>query len=127
MPTWSLTASVALAHVREPAREFPLIRVMGTIGWIAVSVTSLVASQFEWNIEKTAWPLWIGAALAIVTGIYNFFLPHTPPRGAGKRVSVGQIVGLDAIELLRNRNLAVLDGLLFPDHDPRGVLLDLLQ
>ena len=37
MPTWSLTSAVALAHVRDPGREFPLIRVMGTIGWIAVS------------------------------------------------------------------------------------------
>lgn len=108
MPTWSLTASVALAHVRDADREFPLIRVMGTIGWIAVSAVSLIAAFYDWNIEKTVWPLWIGAGLAIVTGIYNLFLPHTPPQGAGKKVAVAELLGLDAIGLLRNRNLAVL-------------------
>jgi nucleoside transporter len=108
MPTWSLTSSVALAHVRDASREFPLIRVMGTIGWIVVSAISLVASCYEWNIEKTVWPLSIGAGLAIVTGIYDFFLPHTPPQAAGKKVTVSEVLGLDAVGLLRNRNLAAL-------------------
>jgi len=108
MPTWPLTNSVALAHVRDAGKEFPMIRVMGTIGWIAVSAISLIASRYEWNIEKTVWPLWIGAGLAIVTGIYDFFLPHTPPQAAGKKVTVGQVLGLDAVGLLRDRNLAAL-------------------
>lgn len=108
MPTWPLTNSVALAHVRDASREFPSIRVMGTIGWIAVSAISLVASRYQWNIEKTVWPLWIGAGLAIVTGIYDFFLPHTPPQAAGKKVAVSEVLGLDAVGLLRDRNLAVL-------------------
>ena len=108
MPTWSLTASVALAHVGDPSKEFPLIRVMGTIGWIAVSAISLIAAQHEWNIEKTAWPLLIGAGLAIVTGVYDLFLPHTPPVAAGKQVTAREVLGLDAIGLLRDRNLAVL-------------------
>ena len=108
MPTWALTSSVALAHVRDAGREFPSIRVMGTIGWIAVSAISLITSCYEWNIEKTVWPLWIGAGLAIVTGIYDLFLPHTPPPAAGKKVTVSELLGLDAIGLLRDRNLAVL-------------------
>ena len=108
MPTWSLTSSVALAHVRDAGKEFPLIRVMGTIGWIAVSAISLIAAHYAWNIEATVWPLWIGAGLAIVTGIYDLFLPHTPPQGAGKKVTVAEVLGLDAIGLLRDRNLAVL-------------------
>ena len=101
-PTWSLTNSIALAHVRDPDREFPIIRLMGTIGWIAVSAISLAASYYQWNIEKTVWPLWIGAGLAIITGIYNFFLPHTPPQAAGKKVSVGEVLGLPALALLRD-------------------------
>ena len=107
MPTWSLTSSVALAHIRDASREFPLIRVMGTIGFIAVSAISLVASRYKWNIEATVWPLWIGAGLAIVTGIYDFFLPHTPPPAAGRSVTVSEVLGLEAIGLLRDRNLAV--------------------
>ncbi|MGA2030952.1 MAG: MFS transporter [Thermoguttaceae bacterium] len=107
-PTWSLTNSIALAHARDPDREFPIIRLMGTIGWIAVSAISLAASFYQWNIEKTVWPLWIGAGLAIVAGIYNFFLPHTPPQAAGKKVRLGEVLGLPALALLRDRNFAVL-------------------
>ncbi len=106
-----MTNSIALAHVRNPDREFPIIRLMGTIGWIAVSAISavtLVASHYQWNIEETVWPLWIGAGLAIVTGIYNFFLPHTPPPAAGKKASLGELLGLPALALLRDRNFAVL-------------------
>jgi nucleoside transporter len=108
LPTWSLINSIALAHVRDAGREFPLIRLMGTIGWIVVSVISLACSECKFNIEKTVWPLWIGAGLCVATGIYNFFLPHTPPQAAGKRVTVGEILGLPALRLLRDRNFAVL-------------------
>jgi nucleoside transporter len=107
-PTWSLTNSIALAHVRDAGREFPLIRLMGTIGWIVVSTVSLVSTTYHFNIEKTVWPLWIGAGLCMATGIYNFFLPHTPPQGAGKAVSLGEILGLRAAGLLRDWNFAVL-------------------
>ena len=94
--------------MRDPDREFPIIRLMGTIGWVAVSAISLAASYYQWNIEKTDWPLWIGGGLAIVTGCYNFFLPHTPPQAAGKKVSTGELLGLPALALLRDRNFAVL-------------------
>ena len=108
MPTWALINSIALAHVQDANREFPLIRLMSTLGWISVSGISLVASRFEWNIEKTAWPLWIGAGLCLLTSVYNLFLPHTPPQGAGKKVTIGDVLGLKAVGLLRDRNLAVL-------------------
>ena len=108
MPTWALTNSITLAHVRDVDKEFPLIRMMGTIGWIVISATSLVASCYAWNIEKTVWPLWIGAGLSIITGVYDFFLPHTPPQAAGKKVDVSDILGLKALGLLKGGNLAVL-------------------
>jgi len=107
MPTWSLTNTIALAHVRDPGREFPWIRVMGTIGWIVVSAISLFCTYYHYNIEKTVWPMLIGAGLSVATGIYNFFLPHTPPQAAGKRANVGSILGFDALGLLKDRNFAV--------------------
>jgi nucleoside transporter len=108
MPTWSLTNSIALAHVRDAGKDFPLIRVMGTIGWIVVSAISLVASYCAWNIEETVWPMRIGAGLCIITGGYDFFLPHTPPQAAGAKVTISDVLGLNALGLLRDGNLAGL-------------------
>jgi nucleoside transporter len=108
MPTWSLTSSISLAHVADATREFPVIRVMGSLGWIAVSAVSLFSSFYGWAIEETAWPLWVGAGLCLVAGVYNFFLPHTPPPAAGKKVTLGDVLGRKALGLLLDRNFAVL-------------------
>jgi nucleoside transporter len=104
MPTWSLTSSIALYHAKDVSREFPPIRVMGTIGWIAVSAISLISLRYELEIEKTVWPLWIGSGLAIVTGLYNFFLPHTPPRPPEKYRHLSDILGGKALRLLKEPN-----------------------
>jgi nucleoside transporter len=108
MPTWSLTSSISLAHVADATREFPVIRVMGSLGWIAVSAPSLFSSQWGWAIEETAWPLWIGTGLCLVAGVYNFFLPHTPPPAAGKEASPADVLGLRALGLLGDGGFAVL-------------------
>jgi hypothetical protein len=109
MPTWSLTYSITCAHLRYPPKEFPIIRVLSILGWIAASLISPIGF-YTFGIDKikeTAWPLKIAAVLCVGTGIYNLFLPHTPPPAAGKKVTVAALLGLNAIGLLKNLNFAV--------------------
>ena len=105
MPTLGLANSLSFHHIQDQEKQFPLIRVFGTIGWIVAGlVVSFVLVAFVDGVpERTAAPLYLAAAASIVLGIYAFTLPHTPPPAAGERVSVGSIIGLDALARLGSR------------------------
>src|SRR5579864_875699 len=66
--------SLSFDHMKEPAREFPAVRALGTIGWI---VAGLLVGRL--HIESTVVPLQIAAWASIVLGLYSLVLPHTPP------------------------------------------------
>ncbi len=100
-PTLALTNTLAMKNMTSPEKEFPGIRVFGTIGWIAAG---LALSWVGWDKSIAMFHLTAGAAL--VLGLYSFTLPDTPPVSQGK-VSVRQILGLDAIVLLRNRSYLI--------------------
>ncbi len=102
MPTLALANALCFHHMSAPERQFPGVRVLGTIGWIVVGV--LVG----WlALEATALPLQLGAALSMVMGVYCFFLPHTPPRGKGKKVTARDVLGLDALALMKERSFLI--------------------
>jgi len=113
MPTWALTNTIALRQMENPAKQFPGIRVMGTIGWIVVSMVTLFGKQINdllgttENFEATAVPMYIGAGLGVLAGLYAFLLPATPPQGHGKKLTIGDIVGVKAFALFKDRNFAV--------------------
>ncbi len=107
MPTLGLANSLAFHHIQSQEKQFPLIRVFGTIGWIVAGLfVSFVLKAFvaEGRLpEQTPLPLYTAAVASILLGLYSFTLPHTPPPAEGQRVSIRSIVGLDALEQLGSR------------------------
>jgi nucleoside transporter len=107
MPTLGLSNSLAFHHIRDQEKQFPLIRVFGTVGWIIAGLfISFVLGRFVAGgvPEQTAAPLYTTAVASLLLGLYSFTLPHTPPRAEGRPMSVRGIVGLDALDHLGSRS-----------------------
>ena len=100
-PTIALTSSISMRQMTAPEKEFPIIRLMGTIAWIAV--TNLIGFM-GWGDTSTIFH--ISMITAIVIGLYAFTLPNTPPTIKGP-VSVGQIIGKDAFVLFKDRSFTI--------------------
>ena len=127
MPTLALANSLSFQNMSDPQKEFPPIRTLGTIGWIASGI--LVGSSFyvdgvfhlawptflggattpsEWNsIALTSMTFEIGAIASIALGFYGFTLPNTPPKLKDKKVTVAEVLGLKAFKLMQDRSFAV--------------------
>ena len=101
MPTLALSNSLSFHQMKDPAREFPSIRVLGTIGWI---VAGLLVGTL--GLEATAMPMRLAAGASLLLGLFCFALPHTPPTRS-RRASMADVLGLDALELLRERSFAI--------------------
>ena len=100
MPTLALTNSLSFHQMEDPAKEFPGIRVLGTIGWIAAGL-----AVGALKIEASALPMRLAAAGSVALGFFSLALPHTPPKRTGHRVKLREVIGLDALKLLRDSSL----------------------
>lgn len=118
MPTLGLSNTVAFHAMNNPEKQFPLVRVWGTIGWIVAGV--LVAYFARQLITSPGSAPSIEAARAasphfftiagisgILLGLYSFSLPHTPAPLKGKPFSAAAALGLDALKLLADRNFLI--------------------
>lgn len=103
MPTLALTNAVSFYQMSSPEKEFPGIRVLGTIGWI---IAGLFISFAKFEASSMQFVMAAGASL--VTGLYCFTLPNTPSESKGEPINIGKLLGLDALKLMKNRNFAVL-------------------
>jgi nucleoside transporter len=108
MPTLALVNTVSFNVMDNPDEQFPKVRVWGTLGWIVAGlvITFLLSGQVD-NVEATAIPMKLAAGASIVLGLYSFTLPHTPAPKAGGKPSVRDILGLDALALLKDKSFAV--------------------
>lgn len=100
-PSMSLTTSIAMQHMKNPEKEFPGIRVLGTVAWIVI--TNIVGFL---NIGGESTIFQIAMYIALFFGLFSFTLPDTPPK-ASANATVGQILGVDAFKLLKDRSFAI--------------------
>ena len=102
MPTLALTNSLSFHQMQNPGKEFPVIRVLGTIGWI---VAGNIIGILE--LESSPVQLQLAAGSSIVLGVFCFVLPHTPPKRTAERMTMRDVLGLDALGLLKERSFAI--------------------
>ena len=111
MPTLALVNSISFDHMDDPGREFPAIRVLGTIGWIVAGViVGYVLPKWILHVETvedTAIPMKLAAAMSILMGLFSFTLPHTPPKSIGRKVTISDVLGLKALKLLKDPSFTV--------------------
>ena len=100
MPTLALVNSVAFRQMKDPSKEFPPIRVFGTVGWIFAGLT---IGYLGWESQKLlANTFYLTAIASLVLGIFSFSLPDTPPTTNRSDYSINKILGLDALSLLKD-------------------------
>ena len=106
MPTLALVNAITLKQVVNPEKEFSGIRMWGTIGWIAAG---LIIGAMGWEKDPASLTVTfkIAAAISVVLGIGSFFLPNTAPPRAGQKVTISEVLGLDAIKILKDKNYLI--------------------
>lgn len=111
MPTLALVNSVSFRQMKDPSKEFSFVRVFGTAGWviagIAISFTGWdsEAGRAEGLLSNTF--MMVAVASAIL-GVFSFTLPKTPPQAVrGEKVGLSEILGLDALKLLKDKNFFI--------------------
>ncbi|TVZ52756.1 nucleoside permease [Dokdonia sp. Hel_I_53] len=106
MPTLALVNSVAFRQMKDPAKDFALIRVLGTVGWI---VAGLAIGFLAWESENLLQNTFLMAAVAAaILGLFSFTLPDTPPVvSKNEKVTVRDILGLDALGMLKDKRYLV--------------------
>jgi nucleoside transporter len=112
MPTLALVNSVAFSQMKDPEKEFSAIRIWGTIGWIVAGL--MISYVFIWDSPEALSggllknTFMMAGVASLLLGLLSFALPKTPPKTAtGEKVSMSEILGLDALKLLKDKNFAV--------------------
>jgi nucleoside transporter len=111
MPTLALVNSVSFSQMKDPEKEFSTIRVWGTIGWIVAGLA--ISFLFHWdateNVSKgfLKYTFLMSSVASLILGLFSFALPPTPPKTATEKVGISQVLGLDALKMLKDKNFLV--------------------
>ena len=98
MPTIALSNNVAFTQMTDPGKQFPWIRVFGTVGWI---VAGLLVGNL--GIEKSADTFHLAALCSAALGLFSFFLPDTPPKAKEGKLTGAKAMGSDAFVLFKDK------------------------
>jgi nucleoside transporter len=101
MPTIALSNSVAFRQMNDIGKQFPPIRVFGTVGWV---ISGFMISLL--GIEQTPLTFYMAAIVSVVLGLYSFMLPNTPPQESATS-SAKSVMGIDALVLFKDKSYLI--------------------
>ena len=112
MPTLALVNSISFNQMKNPEKEFSLVRVFGTLGWVVAGL--FISFVFHWDADQGIAQgllkntFLMTAIASLILGLFSFTLPKTPPRaGSGEKLKLRDILGLDALALFKDGNFLV--------------------
>ena len=102
VPTLALGNSLSLHHLANAKTDFPRVKIFSALGWIGgLATLSLIKG------EQSAVQFYLAGGVSVIFGLFSLMLPHTPPKKTGANVSVAEILGFDALALLRKPSFAI--------------------
>jgi nucleoside transporter len=101
-PTLALGNSLSLHHLANAKQDFPRVKILSAVGWIAGGVVLSLLKGEQSSIQ-----FYLAGAASVAFGLFAFTLPHTPPKKVGQDVSIGEVLGLDALALMRKPSFAI--------------------
>ena len=108
-PTLALGNSLSLHHLANPKRDFPLVKSLSAVGWIAGGVTLSILLKGE----QSAVQFYLAGGISILLGVFSFTLPHTPPQKTGRDIKLAEVLGLDALALMKKPSFAIFIACMF--------------
>ncbi|MEP2278903.1 nucleoside permease [Maribacter sp.] len=112
MPTLALVNSVSFNQMKNPAKEFSMVRVFGTVGWIiaGVSISYIFSWDQEGNIERGLLKntFLMTSIASLILGLFSFTLPKTPPKASSsEKLGIKELLGLDSLSLFKDKNFLI--------------------
>ncbi len=102
VPTLALGNSLSLHHLKNPKADFPRVKMLSAVGWIAGLATLNFLKGAESSVQ-----FYLAGGASIIFGLFSLALPHTPPKKTGADVSISEILGLDALAMLKKPSFAI--------------------